>query len=312
MAWGTLIRLFGMVIAALAGFFVLDLPGAWVGGLALGTGVTVEAIAARFMAASSVRDLLEGKGDLEARGRNVTYRDIAKFYFPLALTSFIGLSIQPLLTFFMGRSIAPLESLAVFPVVHALSFFFRSMGLALQDTAIALMGERFTHLPELKKFALGLGLATSTGLALVAFTPLSRLWFETVSGLTSELASFALTPTQVIVPLPFLAVLLSLQRAILVEGRKTHYITVASALGGWMCGGPVHSAWVPARPSRSYGGVWCFHGRTTRERQLLARTMPQCATRHARVYTERRVRPSKSGVAAKPGQSGSLVPLQNT
>jgi Na+-driven multidrug efflux pump len=125
-AWGTLIRLFGMVIAALAGFFVLDLPGAWVGGLALGTGVTVEAIAARFMAASSVRDLLEGKGDLEARGRNVTYRDIAKFYFPLALTSFIGLSIQPLLTFFMGRSIAPLESLAVFPVVHALSFFFRS------------------------------------------------------------------------------------------------------------------------------------------------------------------------------------------
>jgi hypothetical protein len=104
------------------------------------------------------------------------------------------------------------------------------MGLALQDTAIALMGERFTHLPELKKFALGLGLATSTGLALVAFTPLSRLWFETVSGLTSELASFALTPTQVIVPLPFLAVLLSLQRAILVEGRKTHYITVASAL----------------------------------------------------------------------------------
>lgn len=229
-AWGTLIRLFGMVIAALAGFFVLDLPGAWVGGLALGTGVTVEAIAARFMAASSVRDLLEGKGDLEARGRNVTYRDIAKFYFPLALTSFIGLSIQPLLTFFMGRSIAPLESLAVFPVVHALSFFFRSMGLALQDTAIALMGERFTHLPELKKFALGLGLATSTGLALVAFTPLSRLWFETVSGLTSELASFALTPTQVIVPLPFLAVLLSLQRAILVEGRKTHDITVASAL----------------------------------------------------------------------------------
>jgi O-antigen/teichoic acid export membrane protein len=198
--------------------------------LALGTSVTVEAIAVRFMAASSVRDLLEGKGDLEARGRSVTYRDIAKFYFPLALTSFISLSIQPLLTFFMGHSIAPLESLAVFPVVHALSFFFRSMGLALQDTAIALMGERFTHLPELKKFSLGLGLATTSGLALVAFTPLSRLWFETVSGLTPELASFALVPTRILVPLPLLAVLLSLQRAILVEGRKTHYITVASAL----------------------------------------------------------------------------------
>ena len=182
------------------------------------------------MAASTVRDVLGGKGDLESQGRNVTYRDIATFYFPLALTSLIGLTVQPLLTFFMGRSIAPIESLAVFPVVHALSFFFRSMGLAFQDTAIALMGDRFTHLPELKKFSLSLGLATTAGLSLVAFTPLSRLWFETISGLTPELTSFALTPTRIIVPLPFLSVMLSLQRAILVEGRKTRHITVASAL----------------------------------------------------------------------------------
>ena len=229
-AWGTVMRLIGMVSAALVGYFVFDMPGAWVGGLALGTGVTVEAIAARFMAASTVRDVLGGKGDLESQGRNVTYRDIATFYFPLALTSLIGLTVQPLLTFFMGRSIAPIESLAVFPVVHALSFFFRSMSLAFQDTAIALMGDRFTHFPELKKFSLSLGLATTAGLSLVAFTPLSRLWFETISGLTPELTSFALTPTRIIVPLPFLSVLLSLQRAILVEGRKTRYITVASAL----------------------------------------------------------------------------------
>ncbi|MCZ6806365.1 MAG: hypothetical protein O7F08_05385, partial [Deltaproteobacteria bacterium] len=229
-AWGTLIRLIGMIIAALVGFFVLDMPGAWVGGLALGTGVTVEAVVARFMAASTVRELLEGKGDLESRGRNVTYRDIAAFYYPLALTSLIGLTIQPMLTFFMGRSVAPIESLAIFPVVHALSFFFRSMGLAFQDTAIALMGDRFTHLPELKKFSFSLGLATTAGLSLVAFTPLSRLWFETISGLTPELASFALVPMRIIVPLPFLSVLLSLQRAILVEGRRTGYITVATAL----------------------------------------------------------------------------------
>ncbi len=229
-AWGTVIRLVGMSVAALVGFLIFDMPGAWVGGLALGTGVTVEAIAARFMAAASVRDLLERKGDLEARGREVTYWDIAAFYFPLALTSMIGLTVQPLLTFFMGRSIAPIESLAVFPVVHALSFFFRAMGLAFQDAAIALMGDRFTHLPELTRFGFNLGLAVTAGLALVAFTPLSDLWFGTVSGLTPELTHFALTPTRILVPLPFLSVLLSFQRAILVEGRQTKYITVASAL----------------------------------------------------------------------------------
>lgn len=228
-AYGTVIRLIGMIIAALVGYFAFDIPGAWVGGLALGTGVTIEAIAARFMAASTVRAILRGELDSE-RPPDVSYLDIARFYYPLALTSLIGLTVQPLLTFFMGRSVAPVQSLAVFPVVHALSFFFRSMGLAFQDTAIALMGDRFEHLRELERFAFTLGAATTAGLALVAFTPLSDVFFLTISGLTPELAGFALTPTRVIVLLPALSVLLSLQRAILVGGRRTQHITVASAL----------------------------------------------------------------------------------
>ncbi len=226
-AYGTVIRLVAMVGSALVGYFVLDMPGAWVGGLALGAGVTVEAIAARFMAASTVRSILAGEWD-QGPTRNIRYRDIATFYFPLALTSFIGLTVQPLLTFFMGRSVLPVESLAVFPVVHALSFFFRSMGLAYQDTAIALMGDHFEHFAELRRFGLKLGMATAAGLALVAFTPLSGVYFVTISGLSPELAGIALTPTRVIVVLPALSVLLAMQRAILLESRQTHRITVAS------------------------------------------------------------------------------------
>lgn len=228
-AYGTVIRLVAMVVAALVGFFVLGIPGAWVGGLSLGTGVTVEAIVARFMAAETVRAHLDGEMDV-GPPRDVSYGEIARFYWPLALTSLIGLTVQPLLTFFMGRSVAPVESLAVFPVVHALSFFFRSMGLAFQDASIALMGDDFEHHGELKRFAWSLGTATSAGLALVAFTPLSDVYFVGVSGLTDELAAFALTPTRLIVALPAMSVLLSLQRAILVESRRTQHITVASGL----------------------------------------------------------------------------------
>ena len=229
-AMGTLIRLFAMTVAALLGYLLLDIPGAWVGGLALGTGVTVEAIAARFMAAETVRELLAEETDSGYTGRAVTYREIATFYLPLALTSLIGLTIQPLLTFFMGRSVAPVESLAVYPVVHSLSFFFRSMGFAYQDAAIALIGERFEHYRELRRFCFTLGAVTTTGLALVAFTPLFQLWFIALSGLTPELTSFALIPARIIVPLPFLSVLLSFQRAILVEGRRTQHITWASVI----------------------------------------------------------------------------------
>ena len=229
-AMGTLIRLFAMTVAALLGYLLLDIPGAWIGGLALGTGVTVEAIAARFMAAETVRELLAKETDSGYTGHTVTYRAIAIFYLPLALTSMIGLTIQPLLTFFMGRSVAPVESLAVYPVVHSLSFFFRSMGFAYQDAAIALIGEQFEHYRELRRFCFTLGAVATAGLALVAFTPLFQLWFITLSGLTPELTSFALIPARIIVPLPFLSVLLSFQRAILVEGRRTQHITWASVI----------------------------------------------------------------------------------
>ena len=229
-AVGTLIRLLAMTVAALLGYLLLDIPGAWVGGLALGTGVTVEAIAARFMAAETVRDLLAEEGNSAYTGRTVTYRAIATFYLPLALTSLIGLTIQPLLTFFMGRSVSPVESLAIYPVVHSLSFFFRSVGFAYQDAAIALIGERFEHYRELRRFCFTLGAVTTAGLGLVAFTPLFQLWFTVLSGLTPELTSFALIPARIIVPLPFLSVLLSFQRAILVEGRRTQHITWASVI----------------------------------------------------------------------------------
>jgi Na+-driven multidrug efflux pump len=229
-AYGTIIRVAAMSAAALVGFLVLDIPGAWVGALALSCGVTAEAAAARWMADSTVRDLLEAEADAQVSPDGLSYREIAAFYYPLALTSLIGLTVQPMLTFFMGRSAAPVESLAVFPVVQSLSFIFRSVGLAFQDTAIALMGDRHDHLPELERFATGLGLTASAGLFLVAYTPLADFWFETLSGLSPDLAAFALTPSRVIFALPALTVLLAVQRAILVTARRTRPITVATAI----------------------------------------------------------------------------------
>jgi Na+-driven multidrug efflux pump len=228
-AYGTVVRLIAMSVTALAAYSLLDVPGAWVGGLALSTGVVVEALAARVMAASTVRELLAGQHDRPG-AQEIGYGEIASFYLPLALTSLIGLTVQPMLTFFMARSVAPVQSLAVFPVVHALGFFFRSMGLAFQDAAIALMGVRYEHLRALGRFAATLGFATSLAIALVAFTPLSHFYFVTISGLTPELTRFALVPARLLVPLPGLTALLALQRAILVEGRRTRLITAASAV----------------------------------------------------------------------------------
>ncbi|MDX1579877.1 MAG: hypothetical protein R3266_15440, partial [Gemmatimonadota bacterium] len=98
-----------------------------------------------------------------------------------------------------------------------------------QEAAIALLGRRNEHVAVMGRFALWLGIATSGGLALVAFTPFSDVWFQTISGLTPELTAYAIVPARIIVPLPALSVLLSLQRAILVQGRRTDPITGATA-----------------------------------------------------------------------------------
>lgn len=229
-AVGTVLRLMGMAATGLALFAWGGIPGAWLGAAALSAGVVTEALAARLFAARTVRELTEAP-ETDARQEAAPgYREIAAFYYPLALTSLIGLTVQPMLTFFMGRAPVPVESLAVFPVVHSLSFLFRAFGLSFQEGAIALMGSRAEHIPELSRFATGLGLAASGGLALVAFTPLADVWFITVSGLTPDLAAFAIPPTRILVALPALSVLLSFQRAILVQGRRTRPITVATAL----------------------------------------------------------------------------------
>lgn len=226
-AYGTVLRLTTMATTALMLYVTIAPPGAWVGAAALAAGVSAEAVASRIMARATVRELLGS--DSEA-GRALSYGKIARFYYPLALTSLIGLAVQPMVTFFMGRAPAPLESLAVFPVVVALSFIFRAMGLSFQEVAIALMGNRYEHVRALWRFALSLGIAASVVLALVALTPLSRFWYETVSGLAPELARFAILPTIIIIPIPLLSVILSFQRAILMVGHTTRPVTWATAI----------------------------------------------------------------------------------
>ncbi len=229
-ALGTVFRLFAMAGTALGLPVFTDLHGAWVGAASLTVGVCVEAIAARIMAAGAIRRFRATSPE-ESGTPAPSYRGIVSFYYPLALTSLVALSTHPILTFFVGRSRDPLESLAILPVVHALSFLFRAMGLSYQEAAIALMGKEFEHRPAVGRFALRMGLATSIGYALIVLTPLFGVWFESISGLTPELAGYARIPALVLIPLPGLGFWLAQQSAVMVLKRRTKAITMATTLG---------------------------------------------------------------------------------
>lgn len=228
-AYGTVIRLLAMSSCALILFYFFDVPGAYVGAAALTSGVSVEAIMSRLMVS---RTLIKIRADQSSpKPENMlTYRKIISFYTPLALTSLIGLAVHPLVTFFLGQSRFAVESLAVMSVIHSLVFIFRSLGLSYMEVVVALIGEDFKGYLPLRRFAVMLGSGVVCGLGLIAFTPLSEWWFEVVSGLSTELADFALTPTRILVLMPALSVLLSFQRGILVMGNKTATVSIATGI----------------------------------------------------------------------------------
>jgi hypothetical protein len=153
-----------------------------------------------------------------------------RFYAPLALTSFLSFFINPLTTFFLAHGRSPLESLAVLPVVVGLAFVFRTAGIAMQEVVIALAGDAGENRRVLARFTTRVGAASTAALAAVVFTPLAKVWYRTVSGLSPELAAFALLPGTLLVLLPFLESVLSYQRGVFVKAHRTAPISIAVAV----------------------------------------------------------------------------------
>lgn len=233
-AYGTITRVAAMLITGLALYSMSrtrgGIAGAWLGAAALSAGVCVEAVATRWLARGPLAALR--RLPLEPAGEAPGYRRIFDFYTPLALTAWLTMAVQPMVTFFMGQARYSLESLAVLPVINSLGFIFRAPGLALQEVAIALFGRGEAQREPVRRFAGRLTLALSAGLALLAFTPLSGVWFERVSGLSPALADFARVPLMLQVAIPALVVVNAYQRASLVSARVTRPIT-------WATGGEV-------------------------------------------------------------------------
>ena len=224
--YGTLVRLSVIVITGLL-LFIAGAEGAYVGAGAMSLAVVCEAAATRIMVSRTLQDLLQ-KEDHE--NGKLRLRSIAKFYFPLALTSILSLGVHPFVTFFLGRSYMAVESLAVLPVVTSLVFIFRSLGLSYQEVNIALVGKEKQNYVVLRNFAIYLGLLVTVLISILAFTPMAELWFVNLSGLSTELADLSYLPLKIMILLPALTVLLNFQRSSLIVNGTTGPISIATAI----------------------------------------------------------------------------------
>ena len=225
-AYGTIVRLTTMSLTALVLYNYSHYAGAVIGASALSAGVVTEAIASRIMSNQLLAKIKSENHYKEP----LSYKEILNFYYPLALTSLIGLGVHPMVTFFIGQSRMSLESLAVLPVINSLVFIFRSLGLSYQEVGIALIGEKGENYKQLVGFAKNLGIILTVLLVIIAITPASAIWFNNISGLSETLTDFVKIPVIIISIMPALTVLISFQRSMLVSFKVTSPVTLATVI----------------------------------------------------------------------------------
>lgn len=223
---GTAIRLLADGSVLSAGLLIGSIPGIAVAGIAVSLGVISEAVYAVIRVQPVVRDELPGAPVVDPPLQMSAFLD---FYIPLAMTSLLTLLIQPLGSAALSRMPMALASLAVWPVVSGFIFMLRSMGMAFNEVVVALLDEPGAA-ASLRRFALLIASATTTIIVLLAATPLSSWWFETVSGLSPDLAELARNSVWFALLLPAFNVYQSWYQGILLHVRKTRGITEAIAI----------------------------------------------------------------------------------
>jgi hypothetical protein len=218
---GTVVRLTADLAVLLGGYALGSLPGIVVATCAVSAGVISEAVYAGIVTRPVVSGPLR---DAPRVTPELTLRAFLDFYVPLALTSLLFLLVQPLGSAAISRMPRPLESLAVWPVVSGLIFMLRSAGVAYNEVVVALLDQPRSS-ASLRRFTALLTISSTLLLLMVAATPLSRLWFAGIQGLSPQLAALAMTGLWISLPMPGLSVLQSWYQGIMVHDRRTRGLT---------------------------------------------------------------------------------------
>jgi hypothetical protein len=219
----TALRVVLLPITMIVGQSLDLLPGATLAAATMVLAVVVEAGLTHWAARSSISRRLS-KDTLEPEP--FTARYLWSFYPPLAITEVLRQIIRPLIS--AGIAGAPLAelSLAAFPVAFSLTSLFWGPTIALRQVTVALTRDGETW-RRVSRFVLTTGLALTTLLCVISFTPLLDLALTGLFGLSETVAAVAAPATRVMVPLPLAYTLHALFAGLLVKKARTSTVRTA-------------------------------------------------------------------------------------
>ena len=160
---------------------------------------------------------------------SLTLNRFMRFYLPLALTTLLQISLQPLVSASLSRMPDSLGSLALWPVLYGVLIMANSAAIAYVEAVIVLL-DRPGSLKALRRFTWQLGLSLSAIPLVLAVTPLGRFLFFRITGLPLELIEQAQNALWLMIPLPALTTLSSWFQGTLINSQRTRAITEAVLL----------------------------------------------------------------------------------
>ncbi len=208
--------------------------GATLAGVALVISVIVEAVAVTWLA----RPVL--KGGVTDPNAEVpdwaprTIAQIARWYWPLAMTQILVTVVRPLINGGIARSVNPELGLAAWPVAWSTILMVANSVRMVQQVALTLLQDRRSYL-MLRRFTLTVGVAACGIMALLAVTPLGRLYMEWVLGLKgglSTVADAALPALGFGVLFPLYVALQNWLQALLMKDGRTLIVNAGAIVGG--------------------------------------------------------------------------------
>ncbi|MCB0345896.1 MAG: hypothetical protein KDD66_12325, partial [Bdellovibrionales bacterium] len=176
----------------------------------------------------------------QADEEELTWGGLWAFYVPLAMTPFLLIAAQPIISTAMSRMNQPLDSLAAWPVVAGLTFTFRSLGVAFNEVVISLIA-RGESAKLLARFTRRASIIVSLAFLLLLITPLHEFLLETAFALPHGLHELCHVGLWICCLLPglnfyqswYMGVLLSKKKTMPIVESVVLFLLVAAGVLSW-------------------------------------------------------------------------------
>ncbi len=228
-SYGTLFRLASLVATVVIGVSIGLSPGALVGGLGMAISVIVEMLVIRWWTLPLIRREVLPVAEDPPNVEPMDYRRLVRFYLPLAGTDAMRVLSRPVTTAGIARAANSTLSLAAWPVGSSLAMLFSSSIMALQEVVLAQIDNEGNQ-RRVANFALTVGLAFSSLLALVILTPVADWYFGALLGVPTDVKALALSSVLLLVPMPLLFAGRNLQRGILISRRQSGLVQLGMSV----------------------------------------------------------------------------------